>query len=173
MKPSIFLITGMMASGKSTVAELLASKLQKGVHVRGDVFRRMIVSGREEMSPHPSAEAMRQFRLRCLLAAETTKKYYDNGFSVVLQDNYYGAQLPYILELLSGYPVQTTVLCPRPDVIKAREQARGKTGYAAFTVDSLFHSFLEETPRTGFWLDTSAQTPEETVNEILVHFNAG
>lgn len=38
MEKAIYLITGVMASGKSPVAELLASKLGKGVHLRGDVF---------------------------------------------------------------------------------------------------------------------------------------
>ncbi len=42
MKRAIYLITGVMASGKSTVAQLLASRLEKGVHLRGDLFRRMI-----------------------------------------------------------------------------------------------------------------------------------
>ena len=46
---AIYLITGPMASGKSTIAELVASSLPKAVHLRGDIFRRMITSGREEM----------------------------------------------------------------------------------------------------------------------------
>ena len=44
---AIYLITGPMASGKSTIAELVASSLPKAVHLRGDIFRRMITSGRE------------------------------------------------------------------------------------------------------------------------------
>lgn len=56
----IFIITGIMASGKSTVAQLLAERLQKAVHVHGDIYRKMIVAGREEMSPNPSDEALRQ-----------------------------------------------------------------------------------------------------------------
>lgn len=59
-KRGIFLITGVMASGKSTVAQLLAEKFDKGVHLRGDTFRRMIVSGREEMLPDSEGEAVRQ-----------------------------------------------------------------------------------------------------------------
>ena len=53
-----------MAAGKSTTAEALALKLDKCVHLRGDVFRRMISSGREEMSAAPSEEAVRQLYLR-------------------------------------------------------------------------------------------------------------
>ena len=36
-----------MAAGKSTTAEALALKLDKCVHLRGDVFRRMIASGKK------------------------------------------------------------------------------------------------------------------------------
>lgn len=35
----IYVISGLMASGKSTVAELLARRLARSVHLRGDVFR--------------------------------------------------------------------------------------------------------------------------------------
>lgn len=39
-KPSIILITEIMASGKSTVAHLLAERFEKSVHLRGNIFRR-------------------------------------------------------------------------------------------------------------------------------------
>ena len=52
--PPVYLITGMMASGKSTVAQALAERLPRSVHVRGDLFRRMIVSGRvDEIAGKP------------------------------------------------------------------------------------------------------------------------
>lgn len=52
------------AAGKSTVAEALAKRLDKCVHLRGDIFRKMIVSGREEMWERPSEEALSQLELR-------------------------------------------------------------------------------------------------------------
>jgi len=60
----IFLITGIMASGKSTVGELLAQNFPKSVHLRGDVFRKMMVKGRVEMSEDPTPEALYQLDLR-------------------------------------------------------------------------------------------------------------
>ena len=42
--PSIILITGIMAAGKSTIAQALAEALPKSVHLRGDVFRRIIAT---------------------------------------------------------------------------------------------------------------------------------
>ncbi len=167
---AIYLITGVMASGKSTVAELLASKMENGVHLRGDVFRRMIVSGRADMSAQPSNEAIRQLHLRYRLTADATKTYYDNGFSVVLQDNYYGEELSRILDMLKDYPVKIIVLCPNVETVKNREKLRGKVGYSGFTVEALYEGFLKETPRIGFWLDTSEQSPEQSVEDILLHF---
>ena len=43
-----------MAAGKSTVARLLASRFERGVHLEGDFFRRSVVSGRAEMTPEPT-----------------------------------------------------------------------------------------------------------------------
>ena len=73
MKQKIYLITGLMASGKSTVSDLLAKSIEKCVHLRGDVFRKMIISGRENMSATPSAEAVRQLYLRYKLTADAAR----------------------------------------------------------------------------------------------------
>ncbi len=170
MERAIYIITGVMASGKSTVAELLASRMEKGVHLRGDLFRRMIVSGRADMSAEPSEEAIRQLHLRYCLTADAAKTYYNNGFTVVLQDNYYGKELLRILDMLKGYPVYITVLCPKVEIVKNREKLRGKVGYTGFTVEDLYADFMRETPKIGFWLNTSEQSPEQSVEEILLHY---
>ncbi|SCL15341.1 Zeta toxin [Micromonospora rhizosphaerae] len=62
--PAVVLITGIMAAGKSTVAELLAWRLPRSVHLRGDLFRRMVVSGREDMTAHPSEERVAEILAR-------------------------------------------------------------------------------------------------------------
>ena len=76
----LYAITGVMAAGKSTVAELLAQRFEKGVHLRGDVFRRMIVSGREEMCAEPSMEAVRQLHLRYRLAVTAPTRILRQAF---------------------------------------------------------------------------------------------
>jgi len=66
------------------------------------------------------------------------------------------------------------VLRPGKDVVAARDAARrartGKVAYrpGEFTIDGLDKA-LTATPRIGLWLDTSDQTPEETVADILLH----
>lgn len=84
------------------------------------------------MSAAPSEEAVRQLHLRYCLTAEAAKTYFDGGFSVVVQDNYYGEALPRMLRLLQGYPVEAVVLCPSLAAVKEREEKRAKTGYTAF-----------------------------------------
>lgn len=167
MQKGIYVITGVMASGKSTVAEALSKKLEKSVHIHGDTFRKMIVSGREEMCESPSEEALNQLDLRYRIAAKAAKEYYDSGFTVVVQDNYLGDKLMYFVELLKNYPVYVIVLSPSIRTIEHREKNRGKKGYIGFTVESLYQSFMENTPRIGLWLDTSSMSPQETVDEII------
>ena len=184
MNPQFYLITGVMASGKSTVAECLAQELEPCAHVRGDAFRRMIAfrrrscgethrrmiaSGRREMGPDPDPEALRQYALRCDLAAQTARTYFQAGFSVVLQDNYYGRALPDMLERLRGLPVRVVRLCPRPEVVEQRERDRGKNGYTRFSVRALCANFLRETPAIGLALDNSAETPQQTAARILAN----
>jgi predicted kinase len=164
---AVHLITGVQAAGKSTVAQALAERLPRSAHVRGDAFRRFIVGGRAEMSPTPSAEALAQLRLRYRLAAGAADTYAEAGFSVVLQDVVLGQMLPWLVTQIRTRPLYVVVLAPQPKVIAEREMGRAKKAYGAFTVDDLDRALREETPRIGLWLDSSGQTVEETVDEIL------
>lgn len=165
--PVGFVITGVMAAGKSTVADLLAQRFDRGAHVRGDVFRKMIVSGRDPIAPTLGDEAMRQLDLRQRLAASAANDYWRDEFTVVLQDIYVGTALANVIGRLEISPLYVVVLSPQPDVVAAREHHRGKSGYHDWNVDQFCADFVRETPHVGLWLDTSDQTPEETVNEIL------
>ncbi|MGX1613754.1 AAA family ATPase [Micromonospora chalcea] len=165
--PAVVLISGIMAAGKSTVAEALARRLPRAVHLRGDVFRRMIVSGRADMTAEPTDEALRQLRLRYDLAASTADRYAAAGFTVVLQDVVLGADLPAMVGRIRHRPLAVVVLAPRAEVVAARERDRSKTGYGDWPVADLDAGFRADTPRIGLWLDTSDQSPEETVTEIL------
>jgi hypothetical protein len=167
--PNLFLITGISAAGKSTVSELLASRFERGVHVRGDVFRRMVVSGRVHMRPGAPPEAERQLDLRYRLGASTADAYFDAGFDVVVQDIVMGPALQTYVDRIRSRPLFVVVLTPRVDVVVGREAARVKTAYQPDgpTVSDLDTYLRVETPRIGLWLDSSDQTPDETVDEIL------
>ncbi len=165
---AIILITGIQAAGKSTIAQLLAERLERSVHVRGDSFRRMIVNGRADMTPDPSDEAWRQLRLRYKLTAMACDEYFREGFTVVAQDVILGKPLSEMVHMIRQRPLLVVVLAPRPEAVLAREKGRSKADtYDQWTIDLLDKGLREDTPRIGLWLDTSDQTPEQTVEEIL------
>jgi GrpB-like predicted nucleotidyltransferase (UPF0157 family) len=164
----VYLITGPMAAGKSTVARLLASRFERGVHLEGDFFRRSVVGGRAEMTPHPSQEALGQLRLRYRLAAATADGYFEAGFSVALEDV---AVCPFLAEyaaMICSRPCHVVVLLPSVEAVATREQEREDKGYSGdWTIEGHYADFVETTPRVGLWLDTTDQTPAQTVDEIL------
>jgi cytidylate kinase len=165
--PVGFVITGVMAAGKSTVAELLAQRFERGVHVRGDIFRKMIVRGRDPITSELGDEALRQLDLRQRIAASVANDYWRDDFTVVLQDIYVGTALANVVGRIEISPLYVVVLNPRADVVATRERQRTKSGYGEWDVEALCTRFAEETPRVGLWLDTSDLSPEETVEEIL------
>ena len=125
-KGRIILITGVMAAGKTTVAQAVAERLDRSIHLRGDVFRRMIVNGRVDMSNTPDTDALQQLMLRYQAAAATAKLYCHAGFSVVYQDVIIGPLLQDVIELFPGESLSVFVLCPSADTVAQREQTRGE-----------------------------------------------
>lgn len=170
-KPSLLLITGIMAAGKSTVAQKLAERLPNSIHLRGDLFRRMIVNGQAEMGLELSPTARKQLHLRYQIAAAAADLYLTAGFTVVYQDIIIGSDLAEVVGFYSHHPVYVIVLCPNATVVAAREANRHKTGYGSMAVDDLDHIFRAETPRLGFWLDSSQLTVDETVDAILANLD--
>jgi cytidylate kinase len=162
------LLTGISASGKSTIGELLAQRFPRGVHVRGDQFRKMVRSGRADMTADPSDEARRQLRLRYRIAAGAVDEYFDAGFSVVVQDVVLGTDLTGYVESIRSRPLMVVVLAPRVEVVAQREASRQKVACrdGALSAAALDDALRTQTPPLGLWLDSSEQSPDETVDEI-------
>jgi chloramphenicol 3-O-phosphotransferase len=165
----IVLITGIMAAGKSTVAQALAERLPRSVHLRGDLFRRMIVNGQAAITPENWDEAERQVHLRYRIASRAAVDYAAAGFSVIYQDVILGADLQMVIDMLDPrrQPVAVVVLVPTAEVAARRDRERAKTGYGDWTAEDLDAGLRRDTPRTGLWLDTTHLTVEETVDTIM------
>jgi hypothetical protein len=132
------MVTGMQAAGKTTIGPLLAARLSPpAAAFDGDTFYRMVVLGNVNMTPECPPEAMRQVCLRYQAAALVAQHYADAA---------------------------------------ERELARGtnnsyrdwqKPGMTLIEAIESMQIDLKQTPRRGLWLDTSGQTPQQTVESIL------
>jgi hypothetical protein len=167
-----WLVAGVQAAGKSTVADLLARQFERGVHIRGGEFYRWAVRGWVHAGDAPADEARRLLDLRYRLAALAADEYCRAGFAAIVQDNMFGADVVRWLESVTARPRHLVVLRPLvPTVLRREEERRATTGKVAyrpgeFTAAEL-DSFLMQTPPIGLWLDTSLLTPAQTVRHIL------
>jgi chloramphenicol 3-O-phosphotransferase len=167
----VIVITGAMAAGKSTVAELLAQRLPKSVHIRGDAFRKMVVNGRADMTPSPTPAAAAQLHLRYDLAAMTADRYAEEGFDAIVQDVIIGSELADFIKRVASPKRYLVVLSPSVSALEWREEQRVKAGYVHFSAGALDEVLRRETAQIGYWLDSSAQTPQETVEDILANLD--
>lgn len=169
---SAVLVTGIQAAGKSTVGRLLAGRFVRGAFVEGDLMWKLVVSGREDMTPDASQEAVRQLQLRYRQGAMLVDSLVEAGFTAVHADNIYGDDLRTYPSLVRVRPLRIVVLCPDTATVVERERQRGSSAYRDWdgTLEEAvetFQGYLRAGPRSGLWLDSSGQSPEQTVDEIL------
>lgn len=171
-KPMMIVVTGIMGSGKSTVGRLLAQRFSRGVYIEADVLQQMIVSGGVWVGQpgEPEREAARQLDLRlknlCLLG----RSFFEAGFTVVLDDIIMGERWQQLQAMLHDISFSLIVLAPHVEVVSSqrdRTRAKAPQGHDwAVYLDEVLRLTMSD---KGFWIDTSEQTPEETVEVILQH----
>ncbi len=162
----LIVVSGNQGAGKSTVSRLLAQRFARGAHVEADVLHKMIVSGGEwPQPPAPAGEAARQLRLRLHNACLLARSFVDAGIASVVDDIIAGDRLDQLLEELTGRDVIFVMLVPDVAAIRAREHARGTALFDEWS--GLDTEIRTNTRRIGLWLDTSSQTPQQTVDEIM------
>jgi hypothetical protein len=172
MSDGVWLVVGVQAAGKSTVADLLARQFDRGVHVRGGQFRRWAVRGWVDPWDSDQGEARKLLDLRYRLSALAAAEYCEAGFTTVVEDNIFGEDIGTWLRAVPARPRHLVVLRPSVAVVLERDQARqreaGKVAYRPGETDvHQLDSLLAAAPRIGLWLDTSTQIPIETVQAIL------
>ena len=174
----IIVVTGVQGAGKSTAGSLLAGRFQQAAYIDADAIHSMIVSGKVWVTntsgpgERMDAEAARQLRLRlhnsCLLA----RSYQRSGFTAVIGDIILGERWQHLREELHALPFYFVVLAPNIDAVIDRDAAR------SYTVGAAWGRYLDGELRQtmagiGLWIDSSHQTPGETVDEIVRRLDEG
>ena len=171
MTAPLYIITGAMAAGKSTIAKALVQRFDKSAHVGGDAFLRMIAKGGAVMGPALDDEAVAQLHLRQDIAMDAVRRFVGAGFTTVYQDILIGADFVRVTRALANLMPRIVVLNPSVETLAQRDADRHKTGYGAhFPPNVLADALRSETPREGLWLDTSAMSVDGVVDSILRHW---
>lgn len=164
--PAIILITGIPGAGKTTVARALAARFPRGVHIEGDALQNMIVSGRVWPEPRePRGEAAEQLALRYRNGALLARSFFEAGFHVVIDDIVIGGWLDIHREILAGLPLHLVILAPEIEAVKVRNAGRDKD--VVDTWGYLDRDLREQMQGLGLWIDSTNQTVDETLDEIL------
>ncbi len=170
--PPIFVITGQLASGKSSLARALLDRFPRGLHIDVDAVREMVTSGLA--SPLEwTDETTRQFELAVSAAAAVARIYRSAGFAVAIE----GAIDPTSVELalseagLDGAWIGVE-LHPRVDVAIERNRSRRTKPFDTSILERVIHDIDRDiaaaAPRKNWTrLDNSEQSVADTTDQVL------
>lgn len=160
----------MPGAGKSTVTALAARLLPRAAQVKGDDVNQMIRSGRVWFMGEPKEEALRQDELCNRNMCSLANNFVDFGFTVLMDTVVAdGVELDLLLALLSPRPVRLVTLAPGVEVCQYRNATRDPD--ERFDFDG-YHRLEADMRRDlggiGWWFDTSALTPAETAEKLVL-----
>jgi len=166
MQPAVLVISGIPGAGKSTIAAIVARRLERSAHIEAEVLQRFLVGGALWPDGEPRAEAMRQLRLRGRNVALLADSFFEAGITPVVDDVVIGSRFDELCADVRSRPLLFVLLTPSLDAVRERNRQRpNKDVFEAWRhLDAVARS---ETKRLGLWLDTSKQTAEESADEIL------
>ena len=170
--PELLIVTGPPGAGKTTVAEILAGRHDRGVHVEADVFWRFIRSGHIEPW---EAESHEQNATVIRGAVDAAIAYTEGGYFTVL-DGIVGPR--WFLEPVRarlaerGVTLDYAILRPRLEV--ALDRATGRRAearhadalHAPAVIEQLYRGFTNLGEFEAHVIDSSNLSAAESAAEI-------
>ena len=168
----IFVLTGQLAAGKSTLAMAVARRFPQGVHIDVDGVREMVVSGLA--SPLEwTDETTRQFGLAIDGSIALAAVYHRAGFAVVIEGGVAPSDVERAFEAAGlGSAFTGVVLHPPLAVALERNRARTHKGFDTSVLEPVMEAIdadLGADPIPDGWhrLDNGDEPVDATVQRIL------
>lgn len=172
LAPPVFVITGQLSAGKSTVARELLARFPFGYHVDVDGVREMVTSGLA--SPLEwTEETSRQFALAVRASAALARIYADAGFAVAIEG---GIDPELVEQAIDEHGLRDrmvgVVLHPRLEVALDRNRSRRTKSFDTSILERGMREIDAEVARDATrpgWheIDNSDEAVETTVDRIL------
>jgi predicted house-cleaning noncanonical NTP pyrophosphatase (MazG superfamily)/predicted kinase len=165
---SVLILTGPPGSGKSTVAQLVAERITRSVHLESDLFFHWIVGGYVEPWL-PESHDQNTFVMR--LVGDVAAAYAEAGYftivdGMLLPDWFY---VPVTNALTSaGLNVATVILRPSLEVCLERASSRPERPLVdRAVIEKLWNEFDDLSDLDAVAIDNAKQTPDETAEQLI------
>ncbi|HSX31338.1 MAG TPA: AAA family ATPase [Candidatus Saccharimonadales bacterium] len=167
MKAAIYILNGPGGAGKTTTARLLAEQLERCALIEVDEIRKLIVQG--ESDPF-SKEGQAQLILSSQNAAQLARNFYDNGFTVIIDDCVTDKErLDYYCKTLHELPFKIFLILPTQEALISRDNERkGRSKLGRTKIEWLYQRFVERANEEQRWeiIDNTHLTATETVKRL-------
>jgi chloramphenicol 3-O-phosphotransferase len=170
----VFVISGVVGTGKSSVSAALMGRFERGIHIPVDDIRSWVVAGYADPNKPWNDETDLQFRLARGGAAHMARSYSDAGFAVALDDVLRPHEVDEIFTpVLTGRALIRVLLYAPLEVVLHRNATRTNKDFDTSVLEDTIRMLHEQVdPDAEHWpgwlvLDTSRMTIDQTVEAIL------